>query len=74
MTDKLFKLESDPSYGDRIEVAIYGGSVTIRVENDWAGDTETGFGQSTSISLHAQDARKLAHWLLEQAADEQNKT
>ncbi len=38
---------------------------TITNHSDWCGDTESGFGATVSIEITRDDAKRLAHTLLE---------
>lgn len=35
----------------------------IEIENPWAGDSESGFGQTCSILLTKEQVKKLTEWL-----------
>jgi len=39
------------------------GEFYIEITNDWAGCTETGFGQTTSLNLDRKQALDLICWL-----------
>lgn len=66
--------ERDTSVGNNVEVSIHeeswnrywkAGDLYLQIENSWAGDTESDFGLSASMTLTAKDARKLASWILD---------
>ena len=59
---KIYEYEKPDGLGHRIEVVIYD-DVLIRIESDWAGDSETGFGESCSICLPMDEAKKLARFI-----------
>jgi hypothetical protein len=59
-----FAYEDDPTEG-KIEAHARGGKVYITMDNPWAGDSETGFGATTSIGLPIADAVRFARWILE---------
>lgn len=42
------------------------GEFMIQIEEPWAGDTETGFGQSTTIYLPKIAALKLAEFIVKE--------
>lgn len=55
--------------GDEIQITKHAdGSVTLEINEPWAGSTETGFGATTSIKLppyHVEELRKfLTPWLV----------
>lgn len=50
--------------GDSIMAAVCGGRIELEINQPWAGDTESGFGRTTSISLPCEVAVQLAAWLL----------
>lgn len=52
--------------GDTLEVVLTGGDMILHLECPWAGDSESGFGESLSGSLPIAEARKLAQWILDQ--------
>jgi hypothetical protein len=64
VSGSVFKLGEDDGYANSLEVMAYGGRASIEVENPWAGDSETGFGASCSISLSAADALRFGEWLV----------
>lgn len=57
------------SLGNVIEVWIRDDGAFLSIENPWAGDSETGFGQTTTISLTADQARQIAKYLIDGLAD-----
>jgi hypothetical protein len=63
----LFKVgDSDRGY-DHFEATLYGSTITLEIDEPWAGSTETGFGQTCTMSISLDDARALAAWLIEAA-------
>lgn len=48
---------------DTAEFTFRDGHLNVTVEEPWAGDTETGFGQSSSVGLTVEAASKLHEWL-----------
>jgi hypothetical protein len=56
--------------GDNFTATGYGkrGDIALRVEEPWAGDTETGFGRVCGFTITKNQAIDLAHWLLEKCA------
>lgn len=66
--DGIFKLsEADHGY-DELELVFRGDHATITIEEPWAGDTETGFGRSSSFTIAPADALALAEALTAWAA------
>lgn len=61
---KQFQAGGNDSVGNNIEVCLAGHEATIRIENPWAGDTVSGFGQTCYIDLPKTDMIKLARWIL----------
>lgn len=59
----VLNLEEENSVGDTIEVTERDGHFNITVDEPWAGCTETGFGQTTSVSLKRHQAELLHAWL-----------
>ena len=61
----ILKLEEDNGAWscDSAEFTFRDGHLNVTVEEPWAGDTETGFGQTSSVGLPIEAARKLHQWL-----------
>lgn len=59
----IFEAVDKNSAGDNLTVDERNGHFNVTVEEPWAGDTETGFGQETSVSLDAEQAKALADWI-----------
>jgi hypothetical protein len=57
---------------DELEIVADDKGFRITVEEPWAGDTETGFGQSCSIRLTTDNALKLAKWIAVQVEKRQD--
>lgn len=58
-----FLLEVD-DVGDEISITKHDdGGLSIEINEPWAGDTETGFGATTSITLSPDEARRMIAWL-----------
>lgn len=51
--------------GDELIVAISDDQLRISIAEPWAGDTETGFGQSAGTYLSPDEAIELGHWLIQ---------
>ena len=64
LTRKQFQAEGEDSVGNNIDVSANKKGLEIRIENPWAGDTETGFGQSCYIDVSKEDALKLARFII----------
>ena len=62
---QYLEIEQIDGVGDTIEVIINHdtGNAAITVSNDWAGDTETGFGESGNITLHKEQVKELPDFL-----------
>jgi len=50
--------------GDELIVAISDEQLRISIAEPWAGDTETGFGQSAGTYLSPEEAIDLGSWLM----------
>ena len=63
--DKRFYLEMEGGMGDNLTVTAYGkrGEIHIRIEEPWAGDTESGFGAICGVTLTSIEAEALAEWI-----------
>lgn len=61
--ENVFKIGDGDRGCDSIEATLHRTSITLEIEEPWAGCTETGFGQSCTITLNAAEARALAAWL-----------
>ena len=60
MADRKVLIYEDPSgIGDRIEVTVHNRGVYFTITSDWAGSTETGFGESCSITIPLEKAIEL---------------
>jgi hypothetical protein len=69
MRDDTFKLgDVDSITGDTLEAWARNGTLYLSIENPWAGDTESGFGATTAVSLSKDDAVKFANWILSKFA------
>ncbi|WP_157783484.1 hypothetical protein [Rhizorhabdus wittichii] len=61
--EAVLVIEEHAGCGDHIECTYRDGHFNITVDEPWAGDIETGFGQSTSIGLDRAQAELLRDWL-----------
>jgi len=62
---KNFQSEENDSVGNNLEITSYDkDAINIRIDNPWAGDTESGFGQTCAISLCRDDAIEMAKFIL----------
>ena len=61
---EVFEFEDCASAGDNLEIDALREGVRIQVENPWAGCTETGFGEQTSVTLPKEKIHDLVKWLL----------
>lgn len=60
---KPLELDDDSSVGDFLEAYLGETTITIRIDNPWAGDTETGLGRDATVDIEIDNARKLRDWL-----------
>jgi hypothetical protein len=59
-----FKADGTLSTDDTIEVvATKGGGIFMKIDEPWAGDTETGFGKECEITLDRETAHALRDFL-----------
>ena len=56
-------LELSESDSVRLEAVKHADHVQVHVEDDWAGDSESGFGWVCSISLKPDQVRQLVEFL-----------
>lgn len=56
-------IEEIGGIGDHIEADQERNQIRITCNSDWAGDTETGFGEHVSISLNKLQTEELRDWL-----------
>lgn len=65
MTDKrdYLEVEEKGGVGDRIEFIANGDGMHITASNDWAGCTETGFGESGNVTLTKTQVREVYEFL-----------
>lgn len=64
--DRLDLEDDQSSVGNCAEIYMTGDKpprLSVRIENPWAGDTETGFGRTCNIELDLDRARQLRDWL-----------
>ncbi len=58
-------IEAEKSFASSIECSLAtDGGLNIEIRNDWAGDSETGFGRDTSVELSPQEFEALSLWIL----------
>ena len=50
--------------GDVLTAEITSDGLYIECDEPWSGDTETGFGRSSAVTLNKDQARQLAAFLL----------
>lgn len=50
-------------FSDHLDAELEREHVRITCASDWAGDTETGFGESVGIPLNREQATVLRDWL-----------
>lgn len=59
-----FHYDADGGVGDEVQItATSGGGLHIEICEPWAGDTETGFGATCSLSIPRAAALDLYAWL-----------
>lgn len=61
MVDSL-KIDID-GFSDHLDAEFERNQIRITCASDWAGDTETGFGESVGIPLNRSQATELRDWL-----------
>lgn len=49
-----------------LDVSRYKDEMNIAIDEPWAGDTESGFGRNSSLTLSKAQALELAQWIFEQ--------
>ena len=60
MTDDALRIEDTSNgTGDSIEWIVYNDVAHIEIDNPWAGDSERGFGRTTSVRLTKEQAALL---------------
>jgi hypothetical protein len=59
-------------YDDSFEITEFNGGFNIEINSPWAGDTETGFGQSLGHRLSIEEAEQLRDWLTAMLAASSN--
>lgn len=71
LTDRLlFKIDDADTGMDSLEAVKSNAGLTITIEEPWAGDTETGFGRSSSLRITNRQARNFADWILQHCESE----
>jgi hypothetical protein len=63
MTEAVIEFEEVGGVGDTLTVDERDGHFNFTTDEPWAGDSETGFGQSGSVSLTLSQALELWDWL-----------
>jgi hypothetical protein len=58
-----YKIDRD--FGERVEAELGRNQISLELASDWAGDTETGFGNSVVQHLTFTEAAALRDWLTE---------
>ncbi|WGG61893.1 hypothetical protein [Brucella intermedia] len=61
--DKRIVIETG-MVGDELCAAISGRQIRVEISEPWAGDTETGFGETASTYLSPEEAIELGEWLV----------
>jgi hypothetical protein len=51
----IYTTDSDPG----IQVVPFDGGISISAQDDWCGDTETGFGATVSVQLTREQVAEL---------------
>ena len=65
---ELLKINEVGGVDDTLVFELHNGDTAhIEIDNPWSGDTESGFGRSTSFTLTKEQARELAGTLLKWA-------
>lgn len=61
----VFRCGRDNGYSDSLEVMALGGGMSFSIDEPWAGDSETGFGQTATILIRYPAVRALIAWMQE---------
>jgi hypothetical protein len=64
--DWMFTTE-DGVHGS-LEAVEHGDGITITIDRPWDGDSERGFGTTTSFRLSVSESQKLGTWLVGRCA------
>lgn len=51
------------NYGERVEAELQRNQISLTCASDWAGDTETGFGEYVTQHLDLNETKALRDWL-----------
>lgn len=70
ISECIFRYDEPSGVEDNLEAVLRDDGVTITIEEPWSGDTESGFGYSTSIRMGKQVAASFARWLAQWASDD----
>jgi hypothetical protein len=63
MSASIFECEGDDGFVGNNMQAIARNNLHISIENPWAGDSETGFGATTTIEMTPEQAGDLVKFL-----------
>ncbi len=66
MTDyksPILRLDEKGGADDHIELSWWHDALYVSIEEPWAGDTHSGFGATTSVTLTVEQAREMFNWL-----------
>ena len=62
--DGVFHADGQYGVEDELTVRWTNGGICLRIDEPWAGDTNTGFGRECSIDIPTTDAIELRDFLL----------
>lgn len=63
MTEPTITIKEIGGCDDELRADERGGHFNIEIEEPWAGDTISGFGHQTHISLSREQAKEFADWI-----------
>lgn len=61
--ERMYFEAGDDDLGLQVVAFAGGKDLSFSCNNDWCGDTESGFGATVSVSLGREDAEKLRDFL-----------
>lgn len=64
-----FSITGDHSIDDSLTVSLLGDRIHIRIDEPWAGDSESGFGMACSFNMDAVRAEALCAELMRLVAE-----
>ncbi len=55
--------DDDGGFGNTMSIVHFRDQFMVEIDEPWAGDTKTGFGQTCRHTLSRADAERLRDWL-----------